>query len=335
MVDAKTNTFGIARLDMVRSSLARISAGGFSVLLSVGAAAHGRRADRERSRVDAEPRMAQTRIDAPRRARGAAVWLSRAPCAAAARSSVVRPTRRVLAVVETCAARAYRRRRSSPAMTPCSSLVIGRASLERARQRGPLCRASDSPGGRSSSLTAAASSRWIRLVSGSSLTTVASPRLRRHSRASPSDSRRRAFGGARATVQRRQAREQAKSEFLANVSHELRTPLNAIVGFVELLRDGFYGDLSPRQVPPVDRIAASATHLRHLVDQVLDIAKIAAGRLEVHSGDDRAAPVRAERRERAGIARQRARAQLSRSPWARRCRACVPIRRTCVRSSST
>lgn len=76
---------------------------------------------------------------------------------------------------------------------------------------------------------------------------------------------------------------QAKSEFLANVSHELRTPLNAIVGFVELLREGFYGDLSPRQVLPVDRIAASATHLRHLVDQVLDIAKIAAGRLEVHA----------------------------------------------------
>src|SRR5262249_26338326 len=74
----------------------------------------------------------------------------------------------------------------------------------------------------------------------------------------------------------------AKSEFLANVSHELRTPLTAIVGFVELLKDGVYGDLSPRQVPPVDRIAASASHLRHLVDQVLDIAKIAAGRLEVH-----------------------------------------------------
>jgi signal transduction histidine kinase len=74
----------------------------------------------------------------------------------------------------------------------------------------------------------------------------------------------------------------AKSEFLANISHELRTPLNAIVGFVELLKDGVYGDLSSRQVPPVDRIAASATHLRHLVDQVLDIAKIAAGRLEVH-----------------------------------------------------
>jgi signal transduction histidine kinase len=74
-----------------------------------------------------------------------------------------------------------------------------------------------------------------------------------------------------------------KSEFLANVSHELRTPLNAIVGFVDLLRDGVYGDLSTRQAPPVERIAASATHLRHLVDQVLDIAKIAAGRLEVHA----------------------------------------------------
>src|SRR3954453_7020036 len=75
----------------------------------------------------------------------------------------------------------------------------------------------------------------------------------------------------------------AKSEFLANIPHELRTPLNAIVGFVELLKDGVYGQLSPQQVPPVDRIAASATHLRHLVDQVLDIAKIAAGRLEVHA----------------------------------------------------
>lgn len=75
----------------------------------------------------------------------------------------------------------------------------------------------------------------------------------------------------------------AKSEFLANVSHELRTPLNAIVGFVDLLRDGVYGELATRQVSPVDRIAASATHLRHLVDQVLDIAKMAAGRLEVHT----------------------------------------------------
>src|SRR6059058_82816 len=74
-----------------------------------------------------------------------------------------------------------------------------------------------------------------------------------------------------------------KSEFLANVSHELRTPLNAIVGFVDLLREGVYGELTPRQAKPVERIEASANHLRHLVDQVLDLAKMAAGRLEIHT----------------------------------------------------
>ena len=73
-----------------------------------------------------------------------------------------------------------------------------------------------------------------------------------------------------------------KNDFLANVSHELRTPLNAIVGFVDLLREGVYGELAPRQVKPVERIEASANHLRHLVDQILDLAKMAAGRLDVH-----------------------------------------------------
>jgi signal transduction histidine kinase len=73
-----------------------------------------------------------------------------------------------------------------------------------------------------------------------------------------------------------------KNEFLASVSHELRTPLNAIVGFVDLLREGVYGELSPRQVKPVERIEASANHLRNLVDQILDLAKMAAGRLDVH-----------------------------------------------------
>ena len=73
----------------------------------------------------------------------------------------------------------------------------------------------------------------------------------------------------------------AKSEFLANVSHELRTPLAAVVGFIDLLRDGAYGDLSPRQIGPVERIESSANHLRELVDQILDLSKLAAGRLEV------------------------------------------------------
>ncbi|MBI2797559.1 MAG: HAMP domain-containing histidine kinase [Gemmatimonadetes bacterium] len=74
----------------------------------------------------------------------------------------------------------------------------------------------------------------------------------------------------------------SKSEFLASVSHELRTPLNAIVGFAELLREGAYGPLGARQAGPVERIESSATHLRRLVDQILDLARIAAGRMELH-----------------------------------------------------
>jgi signal transduction histidine kinase len=72
----------------------------------------------------------------------------------------------------------------------------------------------------------------------------------------------------------------AKSEFLANVSHELRTPLAAIVGFVDLLRDGSYGELGPRMIGPVERIQASSAHLQTLVDQILDLARLSAGRLE-------------------------------------------------------
>jgi two-component system NtrC family sensor kinase len=72
-----------------------------------------------------------------------------------------------------------------------------------------------------------------------------------------------------------------KSEFLANVSHELRTPLNAIVGFAELLREGAYGTLNARQAGPVERIESSAAYLRRMVDQILDLARIAAGRVEL------------------------------------------------------
>jgi signal transduction histidine kinase len=74
----------------------------------------------------------------------------------------------------------------------------------------------------------------------------------------------------------------AKSEFLANVSHELRTPLSAIVGFVEMLQDGDYGTLTPRQAGPVRSIQSSAEHLRTLVDQILDLARLAAGRVDLH-----------------------------------------------------
>lgn len=82
----------------------------------------------------------------------------------------------------------------------------------------------------------------------------------------------------------------AKAEFLGSVSHELRTPLSAIVGFVDLLRDGSYGELTPRQRGPVERIESSANHLRELVEQVLDLARMAAGRLEVHAEPIRLRP---------------------------------------------
>ena len=72
----------------------------------------------------------------------------------------------------------------------------------------------------------------------------------------------------------------SKSEFLAAASHELRTPLHAIVGFTELLRDGSYGALTPRQLSAVERVEGAATHLRRLVDQILDLARMAAGRME-------------------------------------------------------
>jgi signal transduction histidine kinase len=75
----------------------------------------------------------------------------------------------------------------------------------------------------------------------------------------------------------------AKGEFLANVSHELRTPLAAIVGFVEMLRDGTYGALTPRQAGPVERIETSANHLRELVDDILDLSRLAAARMEVQA----------------------------------------------------
>jgi protein-histidine pros-kinase len=73
-----------------------------------------------------------------------------------------------------------------------------------------------------------------------------------------------------------------KSQFLANMSHELRTPLNGIIGFSELLVDGKVGALTERQHSFVLDIANSGKHLLHLVNDLLDISKIEAGRMELH-----------------------------------------------------
>jgi len=74
----------------------------------------------------------------------------------------------------------------------------------------------------------------------------------------------------------------AKSEFLANMSHELRTPLNAIIGFAEILSSGFFGSLTERQKTCVQDIHDSGEHLLEIVNAVLDMSKIDAGRYELH-----------------------------------------------------
>jgi len=74
----------------------------------------------------------------------------------------------------------------------------------------------------------------------------------------------------------------AKSEFLANVSHELRTPLNAIIGFSDLLRDDATSRLDERQHEFVRDIQDSGEHLLRLINGILDLSKIEAGKMEVH-----------------------------------------------------
>jgi protein-histidine pros-kinase len=81
---------------------------------------------------------------------------------------------------------------------------------------------------------------------------------------------------------RRRAEEQnrLKSEFLANMSHELRTPLNSIVGFAELIHDGKVGPINAEQREYLGDVLSAARHLAQLINDVLDLSKVEAGRLD-------------------------------------------------------
>jgi signal transduction histidine kinase len=104
-----------------------------------------------------------------------------------------------------------------------------------------------------------------------------------------------------------------KSEFLANMSHELRTPLNAIIGFSEVLSERLFGPLNDKQAEYLSDVLDSARHLLSLINDILDLAKIEAGRLELEPSEfdlpaaiENALTLVRERATRRGIALGRA-----------------------------
>jgi signal transduction histidine kinase len=76
-----------------------------------------------------------------------------------------------------------------------------------------------------------------------------------------------------------------KSEFLANMSHELRTPLNAVIGFSEALIDQMFGELNEKQTDYLNDIHTSGKHLLSLINDILDLSKVEAGRMELDIED--------------------------------------------------
>src|SRR5207253_10798894 len=79
--------------------------------------------------------------------------------------------------------------------------------------------------------------------------------------------------------QQLEAASRHKSEFLANMSHELRTPLNAIIGFSEVLLERMFGELNPKQEAHLQDIMTSGRHLLSLINDILDLSKVEAGRM--------------------------------------------------------
>jgi signal transduction histidine kinase len=104
--------------------------------------------------------------------------------------------------------------------------------------------------------------------------------MKRRTSAGPVDLERRLEGARRA----QQAAEQAslaKTRFLARMSHDLLTPLNVLIGFPDMLVEGHFGPLNPRQLRAVENVRAAADQLRHQLQDLLDLARLDAGVLSV------------------------------------------------------
>src|SRR5262249_41594345 len=82
-----------------------------------------------------------------------------------------------------------------------------------------------------------------------------------------------------------------KSEFLANMSHELRTPLNAVIGFTEVLLERYFGELNAKQEDYLKDVLSSGQHLLSLINDILDLSKVEAGRMELELSTFELAPV--------------------------------------------
>ena len=126
---------------------------------------------------------------------------------------------------------------------------------------------------------------------------------------------------------------QVKSDFLATMSHELRTPLNAVIGLSDLLLGSTHEQLSPRARQSLETMRGSGSHLLALLDDILDLAKIDAGKMTYHPQEFDLGPV-----VRACVATVLRCSETSPSPstaTSRPAAACTPTLSACVRCCST
>ncbi len=126
-----------------------------------------------------------------------------------------------------------------------------------------------------------------------------------------------------------------KSEFLASMSHELRTPLNAVLGFSEVLLERLFGDINERQEEYLRDIHGSGKHLLELLNEILDLSKVEAGRMELEYSSFELRRTARRRRLDAARARRHPRHRPRASRSATTSGRCTPTSSGSSRSCST